>query len=137
MERRYKMPVKKMPKVQNGTIYSEIQQRTGLQKVVIKSVMEAFFDIIKECVVNGFEVQLKNFGLFTWRHFPPRKNVTVYNHKIYEYVTIDESPGFYLPFFKPHKTWKSATKYSTKYHTEEWIKEHEHDNEQQQSGIDE
>lgn len=127
-----KMPVKGMPRVQNGTIYTEIQQRTGLQKVVIKSVMEAFFDVVKECVINGFEVQLKNFGLFTWRHFPPRKNVPGYNYKTNEFVIIDESPGFYVPFFKPHKKWKDITKGTTKYHTEEWIKEHEHGEEHQQ-----
>lgn len=125
------MPVKKMPRVQNGTIYSEIQQRTGLQIAVIQSVMNAFFDIVKECVINGFEVQLRNFGLFTWRHYPPRKNVKGYNYKTYEFVIIDEAPGFYYPFFKPHKKWKDITKGVTKYHTEEWIKEHEHDNEQQ------
>ena len=49
-----------------------------------------------------------------------------------EFVIIDESPGFYVPFFKPHKKWKDITKGTTKYHTEEWIKEHEHGEEHQQ-----
>jgi len=47
-------------------------ERLGLNKRESKDMVEAFFDLIHESLVNGVDVKLSGFGNFQIRHKAPR-----------------------------------------------------------------
>lgn len=81
-------------------IIEKISETTGLNKTIVKSVVDEFLNILKESFENKERIELRNFGVFYFKKFKSKK---VRNPK-----TGDE---FVLPerikiIFKPSKVIK-------------------------------
>lgn len=89
-------------------VVSEISKKTGLEKRDIKEVVETFFDIIKDALVEGENVYFRGFGSFTLKKRA---------QKIGRNITKNTSivvPEHYIPYFKPSKSFANKVKDSIK-----------------------
>ena len=85
-------------------IVSEIAKSTGVEKVQVQAIVEAFMDSIKTSLTNKNNVYLRGFGSFivkkrakkTARHIS--KNTTII------------IPAHYIPAFKPAKSFINKVK---------------------------
>ena len=85
-------------------IVSEIAKSTGVEKVQVQAIVEAFMDSIKTSLTNKNNVYLRGFGSFIVKKRPKKvarnisKNTT---------ITI---PEHNIPAFKPAKSFAAKVK---------------------------
>ncbi len=85
-------------------IVSEIAKQTGVEKVLIQDVVEAFMDEVKESLAKGENVYLRGFGSFI-----VKKRATKVARNISKNTTI-VIPEHNIPAFKPAKTFVAKIK---------------------------
>ncbi len=85
-------------------IVSEIAKQTGVEKVLIQDVVEAFMDEVKESLAKGENVYLRGFGSFIIK-----KRATKVARNISKNTTI-VIPEHNIPAFKPAKTFAQKVK---------------------------
>lgn len=85
-------------------IVARIAQRTGVEKAVAMTVVEAFMETVKDSVVAGNEVFLRGFGSFIIK-----KRAKKVARNISKNTTI-VIPAHSVPAFKPAKTFLEAVK---------------------------
>ena len=85
-------------------IVSEIAAKTGLEKQVVLTVVEAMMDTIKTSMINGNEVFLRGFGSFIIKH---RAEKTARNISKNTTIII---PAHNIPAFKPAKEFMEKVK---------------------------
>ena len=85
-------------------IVSEIAKSTGVEKVQVQAIVEAFMDSIKTSLTNKNSVYLRGFGSFivkkrakkVARNIPKNTTITIPEHNI--------------PAFKPAKSFAAKVK---------------------------
>ncbi|MCM8785099.1 MAG: integration host factor subunit beta [Candidatus Omnitrophica bacterium] len=78
-------------------IVERISEETGLNKTIVKTVIEEFLNLIKESFENKERIELRGFGVF---YFKKMKSKKARNPKTGEEVIIPERMKIY---FKPSK----------------------------------
>lgn len=88
---------------------SEIENRTGIPKTVIKRILETYIDIVKECLCSEVEVVFGDIGYFGWKHWPRQENVECRNPATGEKFLMN-FPAYNVMSFRQKKAWKKNMK---------------------------
>ncbi|MFN4227305.1 MAG: HU family DNA-binding protein [Candidatus Ratteibacteria bacterium] len=81
-------------------IIEKISESTGLNKTIVKIVIEEFLNLMKETFKNEERVELRGFGVF---YFKKMKEKKARNPKTNEEIIVPERTKI---FFKPSKVIK-------------------------------
>ena len=65
----------KKPKIERNIVFEEIGRRTHLPVKYVRSVLEAYEEIVIECLKNRIEVSLGDIGTFGYHFVPPRDHI--------------------------------------------------------------
>ena len=85
-------------------IVSEIAKSTGVEKVQVQAIVEAFMDSIKTSLTNKNNVYLRGFGSFIVKK---RAKKVARNNSKNTTITI---PEHNIPAFKPAKSFAAKVK---------------------------
>ena len=85
-------------------IVNEIAKSTGVEKVQVQAIVEAFMDSVKGAMVKGENVYLRGFGSFIIKK---RAEKVARNISKNTTITI---PAHNIPAFKPAKSFASQIK---------------------------
>ncbi len=85
-------------------IVSEIAKSTGMEKVMVQTVVEAFMESIKGSLTNNNNVYLRGFGSFI-----VKKRAQKVARNISKNTTIT-IPEHNIPAFKPAKSFAAKVK---------------------------
>ena len=85
-------------------IVSEIAKKTGVEKVQIQTIVEAFMEEVKDSLVKEENVYLRGFGSFIIKK---RAEKVARNISKNTTITI---PAHNIPAFKPAKSFASKIK---------------------------
>ena len=85
-------------------IVNEIAKETGIEKIQVQSVVEAFMESVKGSLANGNPVYLRGFGSLIVKHRAKKaaRNITA--------KTTIVIPAHDVPSFKPAKTFVAELK---------------------------
>ena len=85
-------------------IVNEVAKSTGIEKVAVQNVVEAFMDSVKDSLAKGNPVYLRGFGSFSVKHRAEKaaRNITK--------NTTMTIPAHDVPAFKPAKVFVAAVK---------------------------
>ena len=85
-------------------IVNEVAKATGIEKVAVQNVIEAFMESVKDSVSKGNPVYLRGFGSFIVKHRAEKaaRNITK--------NTTMTIPAHDIPAFKPAKVFLAAVK---------------------------
>ena len=85
-------------------IVNEIAKETGIEKIQVQSVVEAFMETVKGSLAKGNPVYLRGFGSFIVKHRAKKaaRNITA--------KTTIVIPEHDVPAFKPAKTFVAELK---------------------------
>ena len=77
---------------------------TGIEKVAVQTVVEAFMETVKKSMIGGEPVYLRGFGSFIIKHRAEKaaRNITA--------KTTMTIPAHDIPAFKPAKVFVDAVK---------------------------
>ncbi len=87
-------------------IVSEIAKSTGIEKVQVQTVVEAFMESVKGSLIQGNDVFLRGFGSFVVKK---RAQKVARNLLKGTTITIPEHNVIVMPNGKKHKRHKMAT----------------------------
>ena len=85
-------------------IVSEIAKSTGVEKVQVQAIVEAFMDSIKTSLTNKNNVYLRGFGSFIVKKRAKKVARNISKNKT---ITI---PEHNIPAFKPAKSFAAKVK---------------------------
>lgn len=85
-------------------IVNEVAKSTGLEKLNVQRVIEAFMETVKESVSNDNSVYLRGFGSFTAKK---RAQKTARDMKLEKTIIV---PAHCIPSFKPSKVFMNLVK---------------------------
>ena len=85
-------------------IVNEIAKSTGVEKIQVQAIVEAFMDSVKNAMVNGQNVYLRGFGSFIIKK---RAQKVARNISKNTTLTI---PAHNIPAFKPAKSFTAKIK---------------------------
>ena len=85
-------------------IVNEIAKSTGVEKIQVQAIVEAFMESVKGAMINGENVYLRGFGSFIIK-----KRATKVARNISKNTTIT-IPEHNIPAFKPAKSFVSKVK---------------------------
>ena len=85
-------------------IVNEISKKTGVEKVLVQNMVEAFMDSVKGSLTEGNNVYLRGFGSFIVKK---RAQKTARNISKNTTIII---PEHFIPAFKPSKTFLNKVK---------------------------
>ena len=85
-------------------IVNEVAKATGLEKITVQTVVEAFMESVKGSLVKGEPVYLRGFSSFIIKHRAEKaaRNITK--------NTTMTIPAHDIPAFKPAKVFVSTVK---------------------------
>ena len=83
-------------------IVNEVAKSTGIEKITVQTVVEAFMESVKENMIEGNNVYLRGFGSFILK-----KRATKTARNISQHTTI-LVPEHNIPAFKPAKVFSEA-----------------------------
>ena len=85
-------------------IVNEVAKATGIEKVTVQTVVEAFMESVKGSVIANEPVYLRGFGSFIIKHRAQKaaRNITK--------KTTLTIPAHNIPAFKPAKVFMNAVK---------------------------
>ncbi len=89
-------------------LINQISKKTGVEKISVQSVVEAFMENVKDSLENNENVYLRGFGSFVTKK---RAQKTARNISKKETIIIKEH---YIPFFKPSKGFIEKVKQNVK-----------------------
>ena len=90
-------PKKRKAKIYRSEIISELAKRTGVTVNDIMKVMFAYTDIVKECVINGAEVEFFGLCVFSYKEIPEKTNVNYWGGVLGKAVHYDFIPSYNRP----------------------------------------
>ena len=105
----------KQPAMADKEIVSAVAARTSIPFNTVLAIIAAYQDIIKLCISQGVEVKIGDLGTFGWRVKDPHYGVVYYNIQTGEDMEPIDVPGFWIPKFKPKKTWRTALRKQTEF----------------------
>lgn|ERR1700712_2627768 len=85
-------------------IVAKIAEKTGIEKLVVQTTVEAFMNSVKGSVSEGDSVYLRGFGSFI-----PKKRAEKTGRNISKNTTII-IPAHFIPAFKPAKVFADKVK---------------------------
>ena len=85
-------------------IVNEIAKSTGVEKIQVQAIVEAFMESVKGSMIKGENVYLRGFGSFIIK-----KRATKVARNISKNTTI-VVPEHNIPAFKPAKTFATEVK---------------------------
>ena len=85
-------------------IVDRIAQQTGMEKILVTTVVEAFMENVKEAMIEGHEVFLRGFGSFIIKQ---RAEKVARNISQNTAIVI---PAHSIPAFRPAKIFLDAVK---------------------------
>lgn len=85
-------------------IVNEVAKATGIEKVQVQTVVEAFMESVKDSLIKEEPVYLRGFGSYIIKH---RAQKAARNIKEKSTMTI---PAHKIPAFKPAKQFVEAVK---------------------------
>jgi DNA-binding protein HU-beta len=85
-------------------IVNEIYKNTGIEKVTVQKIVEAFMETVSDSLVDGKNVYLRGFGSFVVKK---RAEKTARNISKNTSIII---PAHNIPSFKPAKTFIADVK---------------------------
>jgi DNA-binding protein HU-beta len=85
-------------------IIKEIQERTNLNRDIIKVVVNTFMDVVKDNMSSGENIYLRGFGTFLLKERKEKKARIITRN---ETIII---PPHYKPFFKPAPEFSKSVK---------------------------
>ncbi len=85
-------------------IVDRIAQQTGMEKILVTTVVEAFMENVKEAMIEGNEVFLRGFGSFIIKQ---RAEKVARNISQNTAIVI---PAHSIPAFRPAKIFLDAVK---------------------------
>ncbi len=85
-------------------IVNEIAKKTGVEKVQVQQIVEAFMDSVKDSLIKNNNVYLRGFGSFIIK-----KRATKVARNISKNTTIT-IPAHNIPAFKPAKSFVAKVK---------------------------
>ena len=85
-------------------IVNEIAKSTGVEKIQVQAIVEAFMESVKGAMINGENVYLRGFGSFIIK-----KRATKVARNISKNTTIT-IPEHNIPAFKPAKSFAVEVK---------------------------
>ena len=85
-------------------IVNQIAKSTGVEKIQVQAIVEAFMDSVKDAMTNGQNVYLRGFGSFIIK-----KRAMKVARNISKNTTIT-IPEHNIPAFKPAKSFSSDVK---------------------------
>ncbi len=85
-------------------IVNEVAKATGIEKLTVQTVVEAFMESVKSSLSKGNAVYLRGFGSFIIKH---RAEKAARNILQQQTITI---PAHDIPAFKPAKVFVGAVK---------------------------
>ena len=85
-------------------IVNEIAKSTGVEKVQVQQIVEAFMESVKGSLIGNENVYLRGFGSFIIK-----KRATKVARNIYKNTTIT-IPAHNIPAFKPAKSFVAKVK---------------------------
>ena len=85
-------------------IVNEIAKSTGVEKIQVQAIVEAFMESVKGAMIKGENVYLRGFGSFIIK-----KRATKVARNISKNTTIT-IPEHKIPAFKPAKTFTAKVK---------------------------
>jgi DNA-binding protein HU-beta len=85
-------------------IVNEIAKSTGVEKVMVQTIVEAFMDNVRNSLIENNPVYLRGFGSFIIK-----KRVTKVARNISKNTTIT-IPEHNIPAFKPAKSFVAKVK---------------------------
>ena len=85
-------------------IVNEIAKRTGAEKVLVQTIVEAFMENVKNSLIENNNVYLRGFGSFIIK-----KRATKVARNISKNTTIT-IPEHNIPAFKPAKSFVAKVK---------------------------
>lgn len=85
-------------------IVNEVAKSTGIEKIAVQSVIEAFMETVKGSIVRKEPVYLRGFGSFIVKHRAQKaaRNITK--------KTTMTIPAHDIPAFKPAKVFVNSVK---------------------------
>jgi DNA-binding protein HU-beta len=89
-------------------LVKQISKKTGFEKQIVETIVEAFMVSVKEHVSNKQNINLNGFG-----NFIPKKRAA----KIARFIsknTMIKLPAHYVPAFRPSKSFITKVKNSVK-----------------------
>lgn len=89
-------------------IVSEISEKTGIEKIVVQTTVEAFMKSIRTSMTEGKNVYLRGFGTFL-----VKKRAEKLGRNISKNTTV-VIPAHFIPSFKPAKTFAERVKRNVK-----------------------
>ena len=89
-------------------IVNEISEKTGIEKIVVQTTVEAFMKSIRTSMTDGKNVYLRGFGTFV-----VKKRAEKVGRNISKNTTVI-IPAHFIPAFKPAKTFSERVKRNVK-----------------------
>lgn len=89
-------------------IVNEISEKTGIEKIVVQTTVEAFMKSIRTSMIEGKNVYLRGFGTFV-----VKKRAEKIGRNISKNTTV-VIPAHFIPAFKPAKTFSERVKKNVK-----------------------
>ncbi len=89
-------------------IVNEISEKTGIEKIVVQTTVEAFMKSIRTSMTDGKNVYLRGFGTFV-----VKKRAEKVGRNISKNTTV-VIPAHFIPAFKPAKTFSERVKKNVK-----------------------
>ena len=89
-------------------VIAEIANKTGVDKADAQTVVEAFFEVVKNKMADGENIYVRGFGSFVNKRRAPKIGRNISKNTA---IVIEEH---YIPSFKPSKTFVSLVKSSEK-----------------------
>lgn len=76
-------------------VINQVSEKTGLDALTNRTIIESFFEVVKEALIEGEPIYIRTFGSFTLKQ---RAQKTARNISQNTAVTI---AAHRLPYFKP------------------------------------
>jgi DNA-binding protein HU-beta len=89
-------------------IVNEISEKTGVEKLLVQTIVESTMKVIKTNMVDGKNVYLRGFGTFV-----VKKRAEKLGRNISKNTTV-VIPAHFVPAFKPAKTFSERVKKNVK-----------------------
>jgi DNA-binding protein HU-beta len=89
-------------------IVNEISEKTGIEKIVVQTTIEAFMKSIRTSMTDGKNVYLRGFGTFV-----VKKRAEKIGRNISKNTTV-VIPAHFIPTFKPAKVFSDRVKRNVK-----------------------
>ena len=89
-------------------IVNEISEKTGIEKIVVQTTVEAFMKSIRTSMTDGKNVYLRGFGTFV-----VKKRAEKIGRNISKNTTV-VIPAHFIPTFKPAKVFSDRVKRNVK-----------------------